>query len=104
MFYKAPKAVCTCSGRSTRRVRRAPAFEGHGLSRRVSQPKNRRELGGTGITSNIETTANRARDAACERPLQDVIAVNRTAVVEAEEALAALLESQVWHRAMISFG
>jgi Peptidase family S41/N-terminal domain of Peptidase_S41 in eukaryotic IRBP len=43
---------------------------------------------GTGATPDIETTADRSRDTAYERALQDVIAARGTAAAEAEEALA----------------
>jgi Peptidase family S41/N-terminal domain of Peptidase_S41 in eukaryotic IRBP len=45
---------------------------------------------GTGVTPDIETTADQARDNAYERALQDVIAAHGTAAAEAENALAGL--------------
>jgi Peptidase family S41/N-terminal domain of Peptidase_S41 in eukaryotic IRBP len=45
---------------------------------------------GTGVTPDIETTADRARDTAHARALQDVITGHGTAAAEAEEALASL--------------
>jgi Peptidase family S41/N-terminal domain of Peptidase_S41 in eukaryotic IRBP len=52
-------------------------------------PRTGRNWEGTGVAPDIQTTADRARDAAYERALQDVIAAGGTAAAEAEDALAA---------------
>jgi C-terminal processing protease CtpA/Prc len=44
---------------------------------------------GAGVTPDIQTTADRARDTAYERALQDVITAGGTAAAEAKDALAA---------------
>lgn len=45
---------------------------------------------GTGVTPDVQTTADRARDTAYERALQDAITAGGTAAPEARDALAAL--------------
>jgi hypothetical protein len=45
---------------------------------------------GTGVTPDIKTTADRARDTAYERALRDVVTADGTAAAEARDALAAL--------------
>src|SRR5215470_5909434 len=52
-------------------------------------PKTGGNWEGTGVTPDIETTAERARDTAYERALQDVITAGGTAAPEARDALAA---------------
>jgi len=54
-------------------------------------PKTGGNWEGTGVTPDIQTTADDARDAAYERALQDVITADRTAAAEARDALAAVL-------------
>jgi C-terminal processing protease CtpA/Prc len=46
---------------------------------------------GTGVAPDIQTTADRARDTAYQRALQDVITAGGTAAAEARDALAAAL-------------
>ena len=46
---------------------------------------------GTGVTPDIQTTADGARGTAYERALQDVITADRAAAAEARDALAAVL-------------
>jgi C-terminal processing protease CtpA/Prc len=53
-------------------------------------PKTGGNWEGTGVTPDIQTTADRARDVAYERALQDVITADGTAAAEARDALAAL--------------
>jgi C-terminal processing protease CtpA/Prc len=53
-------------------------------------PKTGGNWEGTGVAPDIETGADRARDIAYQRALQDVIAGHGTAAGEAGEALAAL--------------
>ena len=52
-------------------------------------PKTGGNWEGTGVTPDIQATADRARDTAYERALQDVITAGGTAAAEAREALAA---------------
>ncbi len=52
-------------------------------------PKTGGNWEGTGVTPDIQTTADRARDTAYERALQDVISADGAAAAEAREALAA---------------
>jgi hypothetical protein len=53
-------------------------------------PKTGGNWEGTGVTPDIQATADRARDVAYERALQDVITADGTAAAEARDALAAL--------------
>lgn len=52
-------------------------------------PKTGGNWEGTGVTPDIQTTADRARDTAYERALQDVITAGGTTAAEARDALAA---------------
>jgi len=54
-------------------------------------PKTGGNWEGTGVTPDIQTTADGARDTAYERALQDVITADRAAAAEARDALAAVL-------------
>ena len=54
-------------------------------------PKTGGNWEGTGVTPDIQTTADRARDTAYERALQDVITADGIAAPEARDALAAAL-------------
>ena len=54
-------------------------------------PKTGGNWEGTGVAPDIRTTADRARDTAYERALQDVITADGIAAPEAREALAAAL-------------
>lgn len=53
-------------------------------------PKTGGNWEGTGVTPDIQTTADRARDIAYEHALRDVITAGGTAAAEARDALAAL--------------
>jgi C-terminal processing protease CtpA/Prc len=53
-------------------------------------PKTGGNWEGTGVAPDIRTTADRARDTAYERALQDVIKADGTAAAEARDALAAV--------------
>jgi hypothetical protein len=53
-------------------------------------PKTGGNWEGTGVAPDIHTAADRARDVAYERALQDVITADGTAAAEARDALAAL--------------
>jgi C-terminal processing protease CtpA/Prc len=54
-------------------------------------PKTGGNWEGTGVAPDIQTSADRARDTAYERALQDVITADGTAAAEARDALAATL-------------
>ena len=53
-------------------------------------PKTGGNWEGTGVTPDIKTTADRARDTAYERALRDIVTADGTAAAEARDALAAL--------------
>jgi len=54
-------------------------------------PKTGGNWEGTGVTPDIQTTADRARDTAYERALRDIVTTGGTAAAEARDALAAAL-------------